>query len=235
MELPPIAAKYDQKLRYGYYVVGRLRMRKLEAQATRVATITDALQQACHALDTAAGAVQEAVAMRDHWVEAYENKVAEFIKTVDDTSGLHPVKRSILQNKPNYFTEVPLGELEKRGLELAQRITKFLPPKYDELKQKIAKALKRRIQGFKETTQKMSEARAVLFEARKARELATKDWDETLKKIFDELVQALGAEQAERLYPGVRKVETLEGDDSVGKMGEFKGGITLQQLAQMQR
>jgi flagellar hook-basal body complex protein FliE len=235
MELPPIAAKYDHKLRFGFYVVGRLRARTLDAQAERVRKATDALTQACHALDGAACAVQEAVARRDHWVEAYEDKVAELVKTIDDTPALAAVKRSILQNKPNYYSEVPLGELEKRGLELCGRVDKFIPPKFKDLRDRTGKELRARVDGFKQATAKMSEARAALFEARKLREKVTKEWDETLRGMHAELIKLVGEETAERIYPALRKVETLEGDDKVGKLGEAKGGITLQQLAQMQR
>ena len=40
---------------------------------------------------------------------------------------------------------------------------------------------------------------------------------------------------AEKIYPSLRRVQTLEGDDRIGKVGAMGEGISLQRLAQLQR
>lgn len=234
MELPPLASHYEQKLRFGAYVEGMTRLYKQAEIADQVAKAGQRLRKANHALDDITGDVQKAMAQRDFWMESYESKARDFYTMIKHSKDLHTITQSIFQDKHSYYIEPPLDEIEKRGQALIERIERFVPRRFEDLKKKTVKILRRRIDGVLKAHQAVAEARQALKEARTKRSKASKYWQRILTESYANLTEALSAETADKIYPDLHRVQDDE-DDRVGSLGEAAGGMNLQMLALKQR
>ena len=230
MELPPVSAKYDQKMRFGAYVAARLRLHKLEELAARVEKRTNRLRDVNHRLDDAAARVHAAMAMRDHWVEGLTKMIHVLRATLDGAPVLRAANLRIFKKGVEHFLNVPLGELEARHLELIGLVEEHLGTQ-EKLQRKTLKSLRTRLDGFKEATRQMSEARAALFEARGKREKSTKSWQKAMREVYEALSEAVGEEEAEKVYPQVVRMANLDGDDRGGKMGDLRSAFDRARLA----
>lgn len=234
MELPPLASHYEQKLRFGAYVAGRARLHKQSDLADRVSKACQRLRKANHGLDDITGDVQQAMAQRDFWMESYESKARDFYTMVKHSKDLHTVTKSIFQGKHAYYIEAPLDQIEQRGQALIDRIERFVPRRFEDLKKKTVKILRRRIDGVLRAHAAVAEARQALQEARSKRSKATKYWQRILTESYASLSEALGVEIADKIYPDLNRVQD-DDDDRAGSLGEAAGGMNLQMLALKQR
>lgn len=234
MELPPLGARFDQKLRFGAYVIGRARLHKQEDLVSKVDKANKRLIKTYHAVDELTGAVQEAMAQRDFWVEAYEAKVREFYDTVSGSKTLFATTKSIFQGKHLHYIEAPLDEIEARGKQLLQRAEKFIPAKEADYKDKMVKLISKRIAGVVKSQAAVEAARAALKEARDKRVKAQKRWQQDLQDGYQLALDALSKDIADKIYPDLRRIQDVD-DDRAGALGEAEGGMNLQMLALKQR
>jgi len=234
MELPPVNAKFDHKMRYGAYVMARLRLRKLEQLAEKVERKSNRLRDVNHRLDDASARVHAAMAMRDHWVEGLAKKAQDLQGRLDGSPPLRAANMRIFKKRIDHFIDAPLVEVESRYGELIELVEKHLTADA-ELQRKTVKALKVRLKGFKEATRLMSEARGGLFEARNKREKSTKAWDKTMREVFEELKEQIGEADAENAFPQVVRAAHLDDEERASKLGDLRGHIDQARLQSIRR
>lgn len=234
MELPPKAAKHTHKVRYGYYVIGRLKARKLDELAQQVEQLTHQVRDNTYALEESAGLVQQAVAQRDHFLERLEAATTNFAAALNTMQKSFPkgTRAKIFHSGTNYYTAAPLADQEKRYRELVELCESSIP---DGDKMKIVRVLKKLIKRFIKATRNMGEQRGELFKSRSAKESLATAWEEGMTQVYDKLCETIDTESAESIFPKPLRIKNLEGDADSGKSGKLKNDMHQIRLARLTR
>ena len=215
MRLPSESARYELRVRYGRYVITRLRQAKHNEMAGSAEKVTNRVKKTGRAVEDASEPVQDALAERDYFDGELDDTVQGFrlkLSAVSVDAVKKPPYTQICPQGIDYYTAACLSDQVPRYKELVTRIVQHLPGG-DELRGPAEKALTAGVEGFEVSTARVAEARTALSIARTDREAAEDEWDDMMEKTFGLLVAEVGKKKANRYFPRAKRVRSAEGSD----------------------
>jgi hypothetical protein len=210
MRLPPASAHFSQRVRYGRYVVRRLRRARLGTLATDAEKVTTALLTLGRALEDADAPIQDALADRD----ASDDDLDEAAQTARlklSARSADAVKTApytlIFPEGIGYYTAAPLDEEVKRYGELKQRLVENLPAS-DKVRAAAVTTIDAGLDGFSTAVKALDKARTDEALASTRLAAATEAWEKQMEKTYGALVAEQGKEKAERFFPKLKGKKT---------------------------
>ena len=215
MRLPSESARYELRVRYGRYVITRLKHKKHNEMAASAEKATNRVKKTGRAVEDAAEPVQDALAERDYFDGELDDTTQAFrlkLSAVSVDAVKKPPYTQIFPQGIDYYTASCLSDQVPRYKELVTRIVQHLPGG-DELRGPTEKALTAGVEGFEVSTAKVAEARTALSMARTDLEAAEDEWDTAMEKTFGLLVAEVGKKKANHYFPRAKRVRSAEGSD----------------------
>lgn len=217
MHLPRESAAPQVRIRYGRYVVRRLRQAGHAALADSLAKATAALKAAARATEDAVENVEDALADRDAADEALDLAAQEARNHLAGR-GLRAADEApytdLFPNGIAYYTAASLDEEERRYKELRDRAEKHLP-KTDAVRRSLVAAIDKGLKAWREGVVAVDEARNAVSAASTGLARATDAWERQVEKTYGALVQTLGRAGAASYFPrsrGATKAQTPKPD-----------------------
>lgn len=206
MQLPPATASALARVRYGRYVIRRLRRLKLDDLADACERQNRALLDASRAAEDAASPVQDALADRDACDDALDERAKDIRHALAgrsrDAASTPPYTR-VFPEGIGHYTDASLDQEVPRYEQLASRLDAHLP---------AADALRATaLPGIVEGLDCYRDAAAALVAARIAEDAAgdrlteaTDAWQRQLERAYGSLIERVGKAVAERFFPAAR-------------------------------
>jgi hypothetical protein len=214
MRLPQAKAGYETRVRYGRYVVGRLRTAGRTENAAAVEAATREMKDAGRGVDDALEPVQTALAARDGLDDGLDDTAQMFRLKLASTS-VDAMKKApytaIFPKGVDYYTAAPLAEQVSRYKELATRVAQHLATD-DALKTATIDAVNGALDSYGAAVTQLDAARTALALARTKRDAAVDAWTTLVERMYGALVADYGKKKADRFFPRASRVDT--DDDS---------------------
>lgn len=208
MRLPPSTSSYATFVRYGFYVVRRLRRAKLDTLATDAEKATLAARATGRAWQDADDAIQAAYADRDGADDELDETGQEvrtnLLGRAVGADRAEPYTL-IFPDGIGYYIAAPVDESAKRYGELQKRLETHLPAS-DTLRKSAVPALRTGIKALQDAEKTLdgaeSEERLAATHARKS----LRAFERQMEKTYGALVAEYGRAKADRFFPKVRAV-----------------------------
>lgn len=203
MQLPPATSSYRVRVRYGRYVVRRLRRAKQDQLAADAATVTNALRENGRSWEDADDAIQDALADRDAADDDLDS-AAQIARNALAGRSVGAMQESpytdIFPAGIGYYTAAPLDEEVKRYGELGERLTEHLPAT-DQVRKTAVKAIDAGVTDFEAAVKQLDKVQTAEALASTRLSKATDAWTKQMEKTYGVLVAELGRTAAERFFP----------------------------------
>jgi hypothetical protein len=211
MRLPPSTSSSATFVRYGLYVVRRLRRAKLDALAKDVEKATLEARAAGRAWEDANDAIQAAYADRDGADDDLDETAQEVrVKLFGRAVGADRAEpyTLIFPDGIGYYVAAPIDENAARYGELSRRLEAHLAAS-DPLRKSATASLRTGIKELQEAEKSLegaeSEERLAATRTRKA----LRSFERQIEKTYGALVTEHGRAKAERFFPKVRAARAL--------------------------
>jgi hypothetical protein len=211
MRLPQPTATYTTFVRYGLYVVRRLRRAGKDSLAVGVEKVTRSARTLGRAWEDADDAIQAALADRD----AVDDELDEATQTARNTLAGRGTRADreepytlIFADGIGYYIAAPLDESARRYGELKRRLEENLPAS-DPARRAAVAAITRGLKDFEAANKALDEAQSEEHIAGTRARNALRALERQLEKTYGALMTEHGKAFAERFFP---KVRTARGD-----------------------
>ena len=215
MRLPGQSSSYHQRVRYGRYVVSRLRQAKLAERADPVEAATAQVKAAGRAVEDAQEPVLAAMALRDASDADMDEATQHFrlqLASRKLNANKEPPYTQIFHKGIGYYIAAPLSANVDRYKELISRVEANLP-EGDESRTVIVGAVAAGLESFGMAVTDLATARTDLAMARTELDTAEDEWNNLVEKTFGLLITDFGKKGANRFFPKMRSVRNISDND----------------------
>lgn len=206
MRLPPPSSSYTTFVRYGLYVVRRLRRAGLTDLATSVERGTLAARESGRAWEDADDAIQAALADRDAADDELD-LTAQSARATLAGRGISADREApytlIFPAGIGYYIAASLDENAKRYGELRARLEQNLPAS-DAVRKSAVPALQKGVKDFEAAVKSLDAAESAERIAGTRARTALRTLERQLEKTYGALVADLGKSRAESFFPRTR-------------------------------
>lgn len=206
MRLPPPSSAYTTFVRYGFYVVRRLRRAGHDDLAASAEKVTRAARETGRAWEDADDAIQAALADRDgadddldEGAQSFRNSLAGRGTRADREEPY----TLIFPEGIGYYIAAPLDENVQRYGELKRRIEEHLPAS-DAVRKTALAAITRGLKDFADATAALAAAESEERLAGTRARSALRAFERQMEKTYGLLLASHGKSVAERFFPKVR-------------------------------
>ena len=217
MRLPPDNSEFMAFVRYGRYVMRRLRRAGLTSLSQDAEKATLDVKAAGRLWEDADEPIQDALADRD----AADDELdvgAQTLRAALASRALGADKRPpythIFHQGISFYTAAPLDQEEARYGELRLRVQEHLP-EGDAARQEVLATIESGLKTFRQSVEELrsSEAKEAMAGTRARSTIAA--FSRQMEKTFGALVVDLGKVEAERFFPKVRGGKSSSGGGDV--------------------
>lgn len=206
MRLPPPSSSYMSFVRYGVYVLRRLRRAGLTDLANSVERSVVAARESGRAWEDTADAIQSSLADRDAADDELD-ATAQGARNSLAGRGVSAAREApysqIFPAGIGYYIAAPLDENVRRYGELLARVEKHLPAS-DGVRKSSVPALQKGIKDFEAAVKSLGAAESDERIAATRARTAVRALERQLEKTYGALVAELGKAPAERFFPRSR-------------------------------
>lgn len=206
MRLPAPSAAYTTFVRYGFYVVRRLRRAGFADLATSAEKVTLAVRVAGRAWEDADDPIEAALADRD----AADDELDDAAQTARNALAGRSTAAAreepyvlIFPDGIGYYTAAPLDENARRYGELVERLKAHLPAG-DEVRKAAAPVIGKGIKAFDEAGKALDAAESAERLAGTRARSALRAFERQMEKTYGALLIEVGKTAAERFFPRAR-------------------------------
>ena len=218
MRLPPPSSSYTTFVRYGLYVVRRLRQRGLSDLAASVEREVLAARETGRAWEDADDAIQMALADRDGADDDLD-LTAQTLRNTLAGRGVGADREApytqIFPQGVAWYLAAPLDENVRRYDELRARVEAHLPAS-DPARKLTIPALQKGVKDFAAAARALDTANSADRLAATRARSALRSLERQLERTYGALVAELGKAPAERFFPRVRAARKAEVAPPVG-------------------
>ena len=206
MRLPPPSSSYTTFVRYGLYVVRRLRRAGQTDLATGVERATLAARSAGRAWEDADDPIQAALADRDSADDDLD-LTTQSARAALAGRGISADREApyslIFPAGIGYYIAAPLDENAKRYGELRARLEQNLPAS-DAVRKSAVPAIAKGVKDFDAALRSLDEAESAERIAATRARASLRALERQLERTYGALVAELGKARAERFFPKTR-------------------------------
>ncbi|MFO0604145.1 MAG: hypothetical protein U0324_13270 [Polyangiales bacterium] len=213
MQLPVPNSSPLVHVRYGRYVIRRLRRKKLHDLADACERRNRELLDASRAAEDAGGPVQDATADRDACDDALDVRARDVRHALASRSRDAVTQAPYTRVFPEgvaHYTDASLDEEVRRYTQLATRLDAHLAPD-DPLRKEDVPALREDLALYQESAAALDAARLAEDEADARLTEAAGAWRSQFERAYGGLIERLGKAEAERFFPAVAKTRAKKG------------------------
>lgn len=206
MQAPREDSGYGVRVRFGRYVLRRLKRSKLDALATALERANAALKAAGRAAEDALEPVQDALADRDAadsvLDDLAQNARANLAGRSKDAVREEPYT-SIFGDGIGYYIAAPADEEEARYRQLIDRVQKNLPAK-DPVRVALPKQITAALGEYTKAATSWQKAESAADDASAALRRAGAAWNRQIERTYGALIAEFGRAAAETYFPRAR-------------------------------
>lgn len=207
MRLPPPSSSYTTFVRYGLYVVRRLRRAGLLSLAKDAERHTLAARESGRAWEDADDAIQAALADRDASDDDLD-LTAQSARNTLAGRGVSADREApytlIFPDGVGYYLAAPLDQNARRYGELRARLEENLPAS-DAVRKSAVPALQKGVQDFEAAVKALGDAESAERIAATHARTALRALERQLERTYGALIAEVGKARAERFFPRVRR------------------------------
>lgn len=206
MQAPREDSGYSVRVRFGRYVLRRLKRSKLDALAAAVEKANAALKAAGRAAEDALEPVQDAMADRDaadgSLDDLAQNARANLAGRSKDAAREEPYI-SIFGEGIGYYIAAPADEQDARYRQLVDRVQKHLPAK-DPVRVALPKQITAALGEYTKAATSLQKAESAADDATAVLRRAGAAWSRQIERTYGALIAEHGRAAAETYFPRAR-------------------------------
>lgn len=207
MQLPPVSSTYTTRVRFGHYVLRRLRREKLGELAVECERVTANVRTCGRACEDAEVVVQEAFADRDAADDGLDD-TAQHTRHALASRSLDATRKApytlIFPEGISYYIDAGVTEEVARYTELKTRIAAHLPES-DTVRHEAVTKLDQGLAEYRSAEGSLTQAQTAVSLAGTRLDAATAEWARTLERVYGALIHQVGKAAAERFFPRTSK------------------------------
>ncbi len=203
MQLPPVSSTYTARVRFGHYVLRRLRREKLGELAVECERVTSNVRACGRACEDAEVVVQEAFADRDAADDGLDD-TAQLTRHALASRSLDATRKApytlIFPEGVSYYIDAGVTEEVARYTELKTRIADQLP-EGDAVRRETVTKLDQGVAEYRSAEGALTQAQTDASLAGTRLDAATAEWARSMERVYGALIHQFGKTAAERFFP----------------------------------
>ena len=207
MELPQKTASFHRRVRYGRYVSARLqRSRREDLSRSALGATADVLATG-RAWEDTEFEFQDALAVRDS-IDEHLDIAARAARLKLAARGVNAVKESpysaIFPEGVGFYTASPVSEQISRYEEFVSRLEAHLDGD-DPVRVETVEIIKNNLESYEQALKGVREKVRTISLAVTELDLATREWERIMERVYGLLVADIGRQSAEPYFPRSRR------------------------------